>query len=277
MRDTKFTIYNNGEKAIRVYKGQEPPEGFVKGHLKKQIAWNKGLTAETDERVRLNTEKCHETRRKNCNYIAWNKGLTKETCPSLHGLSGEANPMYGVHKEAWNKGLTKETNESVAKISSSNKGKEAWNKGFTLENATTEEEIEFFKKSTLKRYDSMKKNGTMGKNKMTKDEVAYYNYLLTKYKEEDIICQYYDDERYPYRCDFYVIPDDIFIEINAHWTHGKKPFDKNDPECLEILNLWEQRAEHSNYYKGAVYVWTILDPEKARTAKEHSLNYITIY
>lgn len=53
----------------------------------------------------------------------------------------------------------------------------------------------------------------------SKQEENYYNYLLTKYKEEDIIRQY-KDERYPYSCDFYIKPQDLFIELNLHWTHG---------------------------------------------------------
>lgn len=50
---------------------------------------------------------------------AWNKGLTKETNEKLRRLSesrmGEGNPMFG--KDAWNKGLSKETNEKLAHVS----------------------------------------------------------------------------------------------------------------------------------------------------------------
>lgn len=51
-------------------------------------------------------------------YTSWNKGLTKETNEKLRQLSesrkGEGNPMYG--KDSWNKGLTAETNEILARI-----------------------------------------------------------------------------------------------------------------------------------------------------------------
>lgn len=51
-------------------------------------------------------------------YTSWNKGLSKETNEKLRRLSesrrGEGNPMFG--RDAWNKGLTAETNETMAKI-----------------------------------------------------------------------------------------------------------------------------------------------------------------
>lgn len=284
MRETKFKFYNNGTKTIKVYKGQDIPDGYVLGQLKKRVAWNKGLNAETDERVKINSERSHKTRKENGTYIAWNKGLTKEDCPSLGGKEGKNNPMYGKHPNAWNKGLTKETNESVNKISQSNKGKEAWNKGKHSKGRTmTQKEKEFYtemfrsEEFKQRKYETMKNNGTLGKNKMTKAEIKYYESLLTKYDENDIVCQYFDKERYPFRCDFYIKSEDMFIEVNANWTHGKMPFDENNPNCLEKLNEWKEKAKTSDYYKQAIYVWTDLDPRKVRIAKENSLNYKVIY
>ena len=47
----------------------------------------------------------------------------------------------------------------------------------------------------------------------------------------DTIIQYYPDViydvivdgRYPYYCDFYIPSEDLFIELNAHPSHGSKP------------------------------------------------------
>lgn len=47
-----------------------------------QIAWNKGLTKETDPRVALNAKNSSETKKK-IGRVAWNKGLTKETDESV--------------------------------------------------------------------------------------------------------------------------------------------------------------------------------------------------
>lgn len=70
----------------------------------KTIPWNKGLTKETDTRVRKMTE----------NRIQWNKGLTKETDERVKKMSES-------HKgrTVWNIGLTKETDERVRKIAES--------------------------------------------------------------------------------------------------------------------------------------------------------------
>ena len=108
--------YNNGVTQVQAL---ECPEGFVAGRLpiadetKKKISkslighpssckgvpkseetkgkisetrkerkiqvWNKGLTAETDDRVARNGQAIKETRTERGNYVAWNKGLTKDT------------------------------------------------------------------------------------------------------------------------------------------------------------------------------------------------------
>ena len=52
------------------------PEGWVKGRINK--AWNKGLSAETDVRVKLNIKNSSKARKKK-KIIPWNKGLSAET------------------------------------------------------------------------------------------------------------------------------------------------------------------------------------------------------
>ena len=57
--------------------------------------------------------------------IAWNKGLSKQTDERLKKLSedrkGSGNPMAG--RPAWNKGLTAETNETIALMRDKNIGR----------------------------------------------------------------------------------------------------------------------------------------------------------
>ncbi len=56
----------------------------------------------------------------------WNKGLTKESDPRLKRISesraGEGNPMFG--REAWNKGLTKEDDPRLMSVSEALTGRE---------------------------------------------------------------------------------------------------------------------------------------------------------
>ena len=92
------------------------------------------------------------------------------------------------------------------------------------------------------------KNGTLGKNVETKAEIEYYEYLKTLFDESDIHKQYFDKERYPFKCDFYVESEDLFIEVHGNWTHGGRPFDPQDEECQKQLADWKERAKNSDYY-----------------------------
>lgn len=101
--------------------------------------------------------------------------------------------------------------------------------------------------------------------------------LPKDFGEADIIRQYFDRERYPYKCDFYIVSEDKFIEINANWTHGGSPFDANDLECINKLSMWRKKAETSRYYKNAIYTWIDLDVRKLHAAIENKLNFEFIY
>ena len=82
---------------------------------KGQIPWNKGLTKETDERLKKYADSLRNYYEEN-KRIPWNKGLT------------------GV-QESWNKGLTKETDERLKKLSEDRMGENNPNfgKNMTLE------------------------------------------------------------------------------------------------------------------------------------------------
>ena len=130
-----------------------------------------------------------------------------------------------------------------------------------------------------------KANATKIKNKSfntSKDEEKLYNILCNKYGAENVItpytsARYADKNGYQFKCDFYVTSQDLFIELNDHWTHGGHPFDNTNAEDLLLLKKWQERAEESKFFKNAIYVWTDLDVKKQKCAKENNLNYIVIY
>ena len=107
-------------------------------------------------------------------------------------------------------------------------------------------------------------------------EEIYYRSLVQIYGEEDIVRQY-RDKRYPFSCDFYIKSLDKFIELNLHWTHGDHPFDSTSEDDLKHKKLLESKAETSQYYANALYVWTDLDVRKQKIAKKNNLNYEVIY
>lgn len=84
----------------------------------------------------------------------------------------------------------------------------------------------------------------------------------------------YKDERYPYSCDFYFPDMDLFLELNALWTHGGKPFEGSEND-MKLVEYWESKG--TQYYLNAIENWTVRDVEKRETAKRNKLNYIEIF
>ena len=105
--------------------------------------------------------------------------------------------------------------------------------------------------------------------------------LNTSSVEEHVKCfddfesQYDKDARYPYLCDFYDKGRDLFIEVNASWTHGYHWYDvENDANTFK---KWKAKSKKSDYYANALEVFTKRDVEKRETARVNSLNYVTLW
>lgn len=88
------------------------------------------------------------------------------------------------------------------------------------------------KESLQKEYITKKSHNSFNKSKK---EEQFFEYLKLLYNVDDIERQYSIDPRYPFNCDFYIKSEDLFIECNYHWTHGGKPFDKDDINCQQQL------------------------------------------
>ena len=87
--------------------------------------------------------------------------------------------------------------------------------------------------------------------------------------------QYNKDARYPYLCDFYDKDRDLFIEVNASWTHGYHWYDAE--KDVAVCTKWKAKSEDSTYYANALEVFTKRDVEKRETARANSLNYVTLW
>lgn len=109
--------------------------------------------------------------------------------------------------------------------------------------------IEALEQKLEKEYTTKKLNNSFNKSNI---EEQYYNQLKEEFKGMTIYRQYKDKKRYPFYCDFYVVEKDLFIELNAHWSHGGKPFDPNDDYCQKQLQLWQEKAKTSQFYKNAI-------------------------
>lgn len=92
---------------------------------------------------------------------------------------------------------------------------------------------------------------------------------------DDFESQYNNDSRYPHLCDFYDKDRDLFIEVNASWTHGYHWYDaEND---VDTCKKWKAKSKKSEYYANALEVFTKRDVEKRETARVNSLNYVTLW
>ena len=123
--------------------------------------------------------------------------------------------------------------------------------------------------SQTKQHDTKKRNNSFNTSSVEK---CFGDYLSGK--GMSFISQY-RDERYPFNCDFYLPEYDLYIEIQGSWTHGGHPFNPENPNDLEKLDLW--RSKGTPYYDNAIYTWTDLDVRKRDMAEENHINRLEIF
>lgn len=82
----------------------------------------------------------------------------------------------------------------------------------------------------------------------------------------------YVSERYPFKCDFYIKSRDMYIELNAHWSHGGHWYD--DVVDKDVVSQWLQK---SAFYKNAAQTFSMRDVKKRKVAKQNRLNYIVFW
>lgn len=281
-----YKFYTNGIKTIRVYDDETPPQGFYLGRTFKSNPWNKGLTKD-DPRVAENIKGGEKTRFKK-GHQSWNKGLTKETNKTLQEI-GEKVSQARQGKSSWNKGK-KSSLETKLKLSTtrkelySNGTLKSWNKGLTKQ---TDDRlmkmslkalgrpcmVDDWESAKKKEYETKKRNNSFN---ISKPEKELKLKLIELFGEDNVLSQYRDD-RYPFNCDLYIKPLDLFIELNLYWAHNTHPFDEQNLKDLEILNLWKIKSISHKQYEYAIKVWTITDPNKKNIAIKNNLNYLSIY
>lgn len=239
----------------------------IKEALLGNTPWNKGLSID-DSRVRKNVEKSTSTKIERYGSAFPNNNMNAEHKRKIGDSNkGKSNKYKGKKRPS-------EVGEKVSKSKMghevSEETREKLRKAFTGKK---------YDKKTLeiklsKEYLTKKKNNTFNTSKPESD---FYNKLLLENSTKTIFRNYKDKDRYPFYCDFYIVEDDLFIELNFHWTHGGKPFDPNDKECQEKLAIWQEKSKTSQFYKNAIQTWTVRDVEKQKIAKENNLNYKAIY
>ncbi len=101
-------------------------------------------------------------------------------------------------------------------------------------------------------------------------EHRLYQKLVAVFGSDDV-CHGYSSAAYPYQCDFYVISRDMYIELNAHWSHGGHWYSEADRSTVDT---WREK---SAYYKNAAETFSLRDVRKRCAAKDSKLNYIVFW
>ena len=110
----------------------------------------------------------------------------------------------------------------------------------------------------------------------SKDE----QYIFEKLKEKwpDVIISYTDDRfvnpdtNRHFQADYYIPSEDWFLNYNKIFTHGRRKYNPDDPNCQKDVE-W-LKSQDGDYYKRALKQWTVTDPIKREIAKINGLKLI---
>ena len=119
-----------------------------------------------------------------------------------------------------------------------------------------------------KRLATVMKNNTFNSSKC---EDKLYDLLVELVGESDG-CRQNNSDEYPYACDFYIKSRNMYIELNAHWSHGGHWYTDDD---VDVVSCWSER--NTTYYNNAISVWTKRDVDKRNCAIRSKLNYIVFW
>lgn len=121
-----------------------------------------------------------------------------------------------------------------------------------------------------KEYQTKMKNGTWNTS-VAEQELEQ---LLVEFFGRDDVKTQYKEDRYPFFCDFYIPSRDLFIELNACWTHGFHWYGSY-PSDMNLLQEWVDKS--TDYYDNAIDNWIKRDVQKRQCARDHGLNYIVFW
>lgn len=279
-----YTVINNGAQQKQVKNDlldEYLSDGWKIGKL--MPAWNKGLTAENDDRVANNlrglkdyyanwTQEQDLERREKLRELNLGKKWTSEAIAkrteSRRGFVPSLEQREKVSRKLKGHPVSDETRIKISIANTGHPGTPC-----SEEKKTYLSQLHSSAEYQERQNAIKKKNGTFN---TSRPEQTAFQSLRSVFGEDDVEYSYRDD-RYPYNCDFYVRSMDLFIELNILWTHGGEPFDPENDLHLHKLETWRNKSETSDYYKNAIYTWTKLDVRKQQTAIENHLNYLTFY
>lgn len=112
----------------------------------------------------------------------------------------------------------------------------------------------------------------------SRHEVFVYTALVHKFGYDDVYVQYGiqpKDDRYPFSCDFYVKSEDLFIELNMHYSHGDHWYDPSNSS--DVLSLRNYEKLGTQTATRIIKTWGSADVVKHEAAKSNKLNYLVFW
>ena len=117
--------------------------------------------------------------------------------------------------------------------------------------------------------ETKRKNKSFNTSAIEEEFAEYLDKNCINYKRQ------HKSKEYPYACDFYFPDNDLYLEIQAMWTHGERPFNPNLKEDQATLQEWQ--SKNNKFYNCAIETWTVRDVLKRETAKKNNLNYLEVF
>ena len=211
-----------------------------------------------------------------------NRDKAKQTCITKYGVD---NPFKDVEhiKESWRTtlGVDHPMHRDDIKnrvlqqhdyTSSCAKAKQTWLDKYGVDNPAKLKDVQ------RKGIETKIQNGVFDSPHSSNIERRLEKILKRRF---DVVVSHYRDVRYSresgyqFECDFYIPSIDLFIELNAHPTHGKHPYNHSNPVDVSRAKVLQ---ESTRSWDNVEYeTWVVRDTEKYICAKSNGLNYIVLY
>lgn len=119
-----------------------------------------------------------------------------------------------------------------------------------------------------------KENGSYNQSQMEND---LYGMLVGHFGVDDVD-RWHTSNEYPYACDFHIKSRDMYIELNACFTHGFHWFEPDSEFDQQTLVQWQDRLDAGRMmYAGAIETWVVRDVNKRVAARDKNLNYVVFW
>lgn len=211
----------------------------------------------------------------------------KQTCLDKYGVNNPSSAEQVKQKRVetciarYGVAYAVQSNQVLEQRKETNQQKYGGNSPFCSESVREKSANAIYKKYGVKNvmYLPMsvrKVNKTKAVNRtfhISEPEQTLYEMLCEHFGIDDVIRQYSSD-LYPFACDFYIKSRDLYIELNASWTHGGHWFGTDESDG-EKKAKW--LAKNKKYYDNAIDVWADKDLRKRDVASHNSLNYVVFW